>query len=179
MTTSIRVESRRNFSNRDKLRLASIVELMSSVLNSQAFQDKVLAGDFRDRRFKDRAGVVQEIGDNKRILELILNGEEQLGEGGADAVWSLDLKLIRGIGFIGRRVGNQIQTRKRWFRRNSNASVAGHWIHEYLHVLGFIHDYDRTARRDFSVPYLVGYIAEEVAREGDFTPASSDHRLAG
>ncbi len=41
--------------------------------------------------------------------------------------------------------------------------VAGNMIHEWLHKLGFDHDYNSTARRPASVPYAVGYIAEEIA----------------
>jgi hypothetical protein len=41
----------------------------------------------------------------------------------------------------------------------SEAALAGHLLHEYMHVLGYGHDYAATAARATSVPYVVGYMA--------------------
>lgn len=41
------------------------------------------------------------------------------------------------------------------------AQIAGNIIHEYMHVIGFVHAWDWNYKRDHSVPYAIGNIVED------------------
>jgi ssRNA-specific RNase YbeY (16S rRNA maturation enzyme) len=47
--------------------------------------------------------------------------------------------------------------------RMSAQELAGHWLHEYMHMLGFDHAYGDNPARKFSVPYFVGDLAVQRA----------------
>ena len=47
------------------------------------------------------------------------------------------------------------------------AGVAGNIIHEYMHNLGFGHDYKWNPTREFTVPYAIGYIVRNLVLETD------------
>lgn len=46
----------------------------------------------------------------------------------------------------------------------SKEEVAAHWIHEYCHTIGFIHDFKDQAKRKYSIPYVVGDIAANILK---------------
>jgi hypothetical protein len=41
--------------------------------------------------------------------------------------------------------------------------LAAHFVHEWLHKIGYDHDFKSTARRPYSVPYAVGDLVEVIA----------------
>ena len=59
----------------------------------------------------------------------------------------------------------RIWIHKKFFRRSSwtPVDVAANMAHEWVHKIGFGHDYYYTEDRPYSVPYAIGNIVAEVA----------------
>jgi hypothetical protein len=55
-----------------------------------------------------------------------------------------------------------------FFNSADPSGVAGNMMHEWMHKMGYDHDFHATAQRPSSVPYAIGYIAEELAAK--YTP---------
>lgn len=51
-----------------------------------------------------------------------------------------------------------------WFKVKGfkYSSLANTLVHENTHLKGFTHDYDRTPKRPYSVPYAIGKIIEDL-----------------
>ena len=57
---------------------------------------------------------------------------------------------------------NRIWVNDKFFAVNSLGKVAANVLHEWTHKIGFDHDFKRTTRRNFSIPYGVGTIIEKM-----------------
>ena len=146
-------------------------KLIQEVVNDEHFRNEVLRADFKDRRFVDENRNTTDIDDNEIILQKIISGKEQYTGEKEDFEWDLRITLYRSLtSEIGHRSRETIFTKKKKFRNMSERYIASHWIPEYMHVIGFTHDYNRTKIRPYSVPYLVGTIASNTleTKEYDF-----------
>lgn len=153
----------------DREKAEKIRHLIEETINDSEFQQKILNADFKDRRFTDEKNNTSEIEENEIILNKILSGKEQYSNDVADNEWDLKISLYRSLTTeLGHRNRDTILTKKRKFRVLSERMIAAHWIHEYVHVIGFTHDYKRTKVRPYSVPYLVGSIANELLESKEF-----------
>ena len=56
-----------------------------------------------------------------------------------------------------------IYTKRHFVNSATLPQLAGHYAHEYCHLLGFEHDFNATDQRQFSVPYGIGDIVETMA----------------
>lgn len=159
-----------NFSRKKDLEKAEkIRKLIEEVVNDEHFRNEILKADFKDRRFIDENGVTSEITDNKIILQKIISGKEQYTGEKEDFEWDLRITLYRSLtSEIGHRSRETIFTKKRKFRNLSERFIASHWIHEYMHVIGFTHDYKKTKIRPYSIPYLIGTIASNTLETKDY-----------
>lgn len=154
---------------RDLDKAERVRKLIEEVINDRDFRNKVLKADFHDRRFIDDSGNTSEITDNSIILEKLISGKEQYTGEEKDYEWDLRITLYRSItSEIGHRSKETIFTKKKKYRNLNDRFIASHWIHEYLHVIGFTHDYDRTRRRPYSIPYLIGNLASDALESREF-----------
>lgn len=161
-----------NFNRKRDLEKAERVrKLILEVINDEHFRSEILKADFKDRRYIDENRNTTEIIDNKIILQKIISGKEQYTGENEDFEWDLRITLYRSLtSEIGHRSRETIFTKKKKFRSMSERYIASHWIHEYMHVIGFTHDYKKTSIRPYSVPYLIGTIASNTleTKEYDF-----------
>ena len=158
--TKVQLLSMGNFNQWQTAKAEEARRLIEETVNSNAFQQAVLKAKFLDTRLERADGTITEKLSNEQILAAILNGVEQ-GQA-ADRVIGLRVILYYrpwGVGWTDEDGG--IHTNTGFFNREDPISVAGHWMHEWLHAAGFIHDHSRTSRRDHSVPYLVGELLVE------------------
>jgi hypothetical protein len=146
----------------DKAREA--VALFVKVFNSETFRNRVLHHKWKGKeQFADNEGL-----SNAEILERLLAGSEIAFPGG-DSKADFHLRAYAKAWPFGPAIGHadadngEIVTKWRFIKKCSLAELAGHYAHEYCHLLGFEHDYDVTNQREYSVPYAVGYIVEELA----------------
>jgi len=158
------------FSRKSDIQKAERVRrLIDEVINDKNFRNQVLKAEFQDRRFIDESGNTTEISDNNIILKKLISGKEQYTGENKDYEWDLRVTLYRSItSEIGHRSRETIFTKKRKYRNLSDRFIASHWIHEYLHVIGFTHDHERTRRRPYSIPYLIGTLASNTLESKEF-----------
>jgi hypothetical protein len=144
---------------------------LETVLNSDKFKAEVLKANFTETN-----GL-----SNQQIYEKIMNAHELLGEGGEDGVIDLRLRTISKekdgrrwmrncrIGSFAKTIGidgngdgiNAICPTwlQHWFETNNVAELAGHYAHEYMHVLGFSHPGRQKSR---TAVYQVGEIVSRL-----------------
>lgn len=140
-------------------------ELIVNVINKDSFRNKVIEAVYKDRRFKGSTGAIIQLENNDAILQVLLEGNEYTANEGVDYQWDFKISLYTSwTGEIGHTKGGDIFTKKEKFRKMSKEEVAAHWIHEYCHTIGFIHDFKDTAKRKYSIPYVVGDIAANILK---------------
>ncbi|MFP5385528.1 MAG: hypothetical protein ACLGHN_05575 [Bacteriovoracia bacterium] len=143
------------------------VELLRMVFSSEEFKMRILKHRFNERyAFSHNKGL-----SNRRIYNLLLKGTEKLFPYENNAM-DVEVELysdyrsqVLGYTMTGSR---RIWMNKKYFNKHSPAEVASHLTHEWLHKLGFHHEKERTENRKYSVPYAIGYIVKDLAREFEY-----------
>jgi hypothetical protein len=145
-------------------KLYSAVEILRQVFASPEFKQKILHHRFREKKsFHLNKNL-----SNLEIYNQILAGVERLYPYDNNA---MDVEIELYSDFKSNVLGFTMPKTKRiwmnikYFNKHSPAEVAAHLTHEWLHKLGFGHERERSRDRRFSVPYAVGYIVKELARD--------------
>lgn len=149
--------------NRSKeQKLYGATDLLRLVFASPEFKHKILK-----HRFNGRYAFAQNKGlSNKDIYRRILAGVEKLYPYYNNAM-DVEVELYSDyesnvLGYT-RPSTKRIWMNTKYFNKHTQAEVASHLTHEWLHKLGFDHEKDRCPERKYSVPYAVGYIVREIA----------------
>jgi hypothetical protein len=158
-------------SHRSEAKIDRAIDLLRQVISSEDFRDQVLNHRYLWRRtFVANKGL-----SNHQIYELILKGAETIYPY-ANNTMDLEVQMFTDLGsnVLGY---TKPKTRRVWlnskyFFINGPAKLAGILVHEWLHKLGFDHDYEFTLIRRFSVPYAIGYIVRDLAQKIE----DEDHR---
>lgn len=170
----VRFVQTRGFTDAIQTRFLRAAEKLRRVLASDEFKQKVLGFKYQGQR-----QYVQNLDlTNEQIYLMMLRGREiYLGENNG----SMDLNLE----FYNQRssvIGYTSET-TRWIYLNwyhyvdfEDQDIADNLVHEWLHKLGFDHDFNSTARRPSSVPYAVGGIVYDLMQDLDSTRPSSVSR---
>lgn len=155
----------------ERQKLDQATDLLARVLNSREFRDGVLSATF-----EGRPGFASDTRSPQEVYDVIRQAKESYTDA-ADGEVDLNLEL-RSLGWFSRNVvgygtegGDTITTNRRFFSSFDAAEMAGHLGHEWLHKVGFGHDFNPTARRPESVPYELGDLIERLAK-GPLTPLS-------
>ena len=144
-------------------------------INSPEFKKRVLNADF----------IHADGLTNLQVYERIMRAHEEDGDGGQDSVVDLRLRVLEvdgkdakwkdncegnTIGVDGGSSGvaaicpNKLAD---WVKENSSGALAGHFMHEYMHILGFDH-YNKLrgkAWREKTAVYKIGYIIRDLVNE--------------
>ena len=148
--------------------------LLEAALNDPRFPAMVAAENYRETRFADASGAWRSVAVSD-IADMVFAGRERGTE--ADAEIDLEVRLDgfrRGI--LGSTLPGVLPFRTAyWFindciQHDEPAELAGHFMHEWLHVSGFYHWPDNGARDD--VAYHLGNIVRRLAR-GDAKTTSA------
>jgi len=165
LTTDIHL---RNFTKNDRLKIDEASVILTTVINSEEFKKRVLNFTFNGQlRFHDNQGK-----SNQEIYDHIMTGAEVLMPN-TTGVMNFDLSLYRSRNPFSQVRGytrpstSRIFIAKKFFRRTSwrAKDVAANMAHEWVHKMGYKHDFKSNRDRPFSVPYGVGYIIEDIAEE--------------
>lgn len=160
------------FNPEEVAKLTKAASLLETVFNSIAFRQEVLKHGFYTKEhwwsskrwtysFRMSRGK-----SNSGVLEAVLAGCEVLSP---EVDNEADIQLT-----IDRRDGSDVigytysSTPMQWiyssfFGRATLADIASNLAHEYCHKLGFDHEFNRTADRQYTVPYGIGYIVKRLA----------------
>lgn len=159
------------YSTTERQKLDQATDLLAKVLNSKEFRDGVLGATYAGK-----PGFANDERSPREIYDTIRAAKESYAPA-ADGEVDLNLEL-RSLSWFSRNVvgygtegGDTITTNRRFFSSFDAAEVAGHLGHEWLHKVGFEHDFNPTARRPESVPYELGELIEKLAK-GPLTPVS-------
>lgn len=135
--------------------------LMTDVVNSSEFRQSVLA-----HQFNGRPGFASTGNSPQEVLGKLIGGSEVLSPG-VDHIWSWDVVLYyknnTTVGYTYPHV-TTLWVNTKFMDQYDLADIARNQAHEMTHKLGFSHDFKKTARRPYSVPYAIGAIVERVAR---------------
>lgn len=143
-------------------------ELLERALRDhQAFADEVKGATYKQTKFRDGSGNVKSLTGDE-IAKLIVEGREPDQQGNTAADRDIDLKVRlypHKKGTVGStRLRHQPVKPAFWFvdrciQSKDGISMARHLMHEWLHVVGFFHYPNNSARDD--VPYVVGDIVRK------------------
>ncbi len=152
-----------DFSVQDEIKMEKAIERLKIVINSVAFKNRVLNHTYNGQKtFVDNEGLT-----NQEIYDKVMLGSEVLIPGN-DEEMDLDITLYYANNSV---VGytypdtTRVWTNDKFFSTYTYAQVAQNVVHEWIHKLGFGHDYNRTTKRNYSVPYAIGTIIKDLIEE--------------
>ncbi len=137
------------------------IDLIKKVVASEEFKQRVLNHTYGgEKTYVDNKGYT-----NEQIYQLILDGSETLvpeKNGRMDVELELYKQSTNTIGYTYPNT-NRIWVNTKYFNKYTPVQVADNLFHEWLHKLGFDHAIKYSKSRNYSVPYAIGYLVEELA----------------
>ncbi len=158
----------RNFTSRDQQKVNLANQILLEIINSEEFKDRVLNFTFKgEKQFNDNQGKT-----NQQIYDHLMTGSEVLMPGSAGTM-NFDLTLYKSKNPWSKVKGYtkpdtmRIWINKKFFRKSSwkPRDVAANMMHEWIHKMGYTHDYKYNQDRQYTVPYAIGYILNDIAQE--------------
>jgi len=142
---------------------------LNQVLNGPDFKEQIL-----NFTYNGQGGFVQNNGmSNQQVYDYLMAGAEeyptqQPANGMADMFLSIYTPpwykmFSKALAFTSTD-DPFLHIYKKYYNDASVADISNTLIHEWTHKMGFVHDYDPTARRPYSVPYGVGGIIENMVQ---------------
>jgi hypothetical protein len=110
---------------------------------------------------------------NTTVYRNILEGKETLSPE-LDNEWDLAVipyyknNNVVGYTYPSR---NEVWVNLKFYYKYEVSQIANNLAHEYMHKIGYGHDFRRTKRRNYSVPYAVGRIVQNII-EAKRTPVA-------
>jgi hypothetical protein len=161
----------RNFTEADKAKVLQAKEILEVVMNSEEFKQRVINFTFKgEKRFHQNNGQ-----SNQEIYDHLMTGEEILMPG-STGIMNFDLSLYKSKNPWSTVKGYttadsmRIYINTKFYRLSTWTAidVAANMAHEWVHKMGYGHDYKDNPDRPYTVPYAVGHIVGDVARELGF-----------
>lgn len=153
-----------NFPKQDEKKITHALKILKKVFSSPEFKKRVLSYEFEGKRnFHMNRGL-----SNLEIYQLILSGMEELSP---HENHSMDVELELYSDFESNVLGftrpdtHRIWMNKKYFDEHTGAELSSNLVHEWIHKLGFDHERKKNLSRKHSVPYAIGYIVKELAKE--------------
>ncbi len=162
----VRVAKSTNYTTNDLVKLNRAVSAIELILNSQEFKDDVLNFTYQGQKaFVQNNGM-----SNEQIYDYIMKGAEQYpNQTAVDSEMDVFLQLYKPKWYQSKRVigytdpsYSTIYVNQVYYRNADISDIANNMVHEWLHKMGFGHDFNSTARRSSSVPYAIGYIVGDL-----------------
>ena len=160
------IHSAENFNDFQYDKLMQAKELVELIINSAAFKDRILNFTHDgEKSFVQNNGL-----SNQQIYDYLMSGAEMYPvQTAADHMMDFDLALYKPKWYQNQNVlgytdetTSVIHMNKNFFNQAAVNEIAMNLVHEWVHKIGFDHDFNRTARRPYSVPYAVGYIVRDL-----------------
>lgn len=150
-----------NFPQEQEAKVHKAVELIKKVVASPEFKERILNHTYEGKKtFVDNKGL-----SNEQIYQIIADGSETMIPGKNGRI-DVELELYQQANTtIGYTYPNttRIWINTKYFNKYTPVQVADNLFHEWLHKLGFDHAIKYSKKRNYSVPYAIGYLVEELA----------------
>ncbi len=161
------VNTTKNFSQSDLEKLHQATVMVQEIVNTTEFKDRVINFVYQNQKtFVQNNGL-----SNEQIYSLLMSGAKKYPVATpANHVMDFDLELFKPKLFQGNVLGytssstSLISINQKFYRSSAVYEVAMNLVHEWTHKMGFEHDFNYTARRDYSVPYAVGYMIRDIGK---------------
>lgn len=162
----VNVRTAENFNDAQYEKLMEAKQLVEMIINSAAFKERVLNFTYQGQKtFVQNNGMT-----NQQIYEYLMSGAEMYpAQTSVDHLMDFDLVLYKPKWYQSKKVlgytdqsTNIIHINKNFYNKADVNEIAMNMVHEWVHKMGFDHDFKRTARRPFSVPYGIGYIVRDL-----------------
>jgi hypothetical protein len=136
------------------------VAIAKKVIGTEAFRTRILNYTWSGaKQFANNIGRT-----NAQIYQTILDAAETL-QPSKNNTMDLGVKMYYEnssiIGFTNGSI-TYINVNTKFFDQFNAAEVAGNLMHEWLHKLGYDHDFSSTPQRPYSVPYAIGYLVRDI-----------------
>ena len=169
---TVNFQSTKYFDQTEFDKLIQAKKLIEVVINSEEFKTAVLNFSYNGAtEFVQNNGMT-----NQQIYDYLMTGAEMYpNQTPADHLMDFDLELYTsswfGRGTLGYTDVNTktIHMNTRFYDKAAVNGVAMNLVHEWCHKMGFDHDSNRTARRDYSVPYAIGYVIRDLGAKKTLT----------
>lgn len=150
-----------NTSSSQESKIQSAERKIRDVIASEAFRTKVLNHTYGGvKKFVDNGGL-----SNLQIYNKILDAAEKL-KPTKNNTMDMSVKMYyensSTVGFT-TTLSSTINMNTKFFNKYNANGVARNMMHEWLHKLGFHHAVSYSTSRDYSVPYAIGKIMEQLA----------------
>lgn len=155
------------FSPKQRAKIESAIEMLDFIVNTDGFDRRVLLyrapGELGFHY--DGHGIPDKSG--KDVLTILKAGAESLSPS-PDQEMDASIALGTGSQAIGYTYPNsRWQWINKWFldlTSTKPADIAGNIAHEYAHKLGFDHAYNFHSKRQYTVPYAIGYLVRDMSK---------------
>ncbi len=151
-----------NFNATQAEKYNKAVVLVKKVVATEKFRNAILNYTWNGAKtFANNAGKT-----NAQIYQSILDAAESLHPAKNNTM-DLGVKLYtEASNIIGYTNGSisYINVNTKYFNTFAVNDVGGNLFHEWLHKLGYVHDFAATAQRPYSVPYAVGYLVRDIGK---------------
>lgn len=152
-----------NFDSADEEKVQKAFEIIKKVVGTREFRNRVLNFEYKGKKeFVDNEGKT-----NEQIYQMLIDGKEELRPE-LDNEMDLELQLYYAsnstVGYT-YPSGLKIYMNTKFFDSYTPAEVARNVFHEWTHKLGFGHASSYSTSRDYSVPYGLGDIIEQLGKQ--------------
>lgn len=152
-----------DFNTEQYARMMDALNQLRIVINSKQFKERILNHQYQNKKtFVDNNEL-----SNLEIYETIMLGAETLNPVPNQEI-DINITLYYAnnstVGYTYPDT-DKIWVNNKFFASYSLSKIAANIVHEWTHKLGFTHDFRRTQRRNFSVPYGVGTIVQELIEQ--------------
>lgn len=173
MAIKVSLHSLENAGPKQRALIERAIELIERAVNHPDFIPRVRSAPYKQTRFSPRTGPAF-TATVEDIVAVLQNGRERDTADDAEIDLEITLAKLRApsplrAGVVGHTdTGRQPVTTAYWFMndciaRDDAISPARHFLHEWLHVAGFVHFPNNSARDD--PPYLIGEIVQDILND--------------
>jgi hypothetical protein len=158
-------------SSKDQIKAEAILDLCNKVLNDSDFW-KALEHYDKYKYTVWGANDIRRVVNGMEIVNALINGNPNDDSRPDKINISINIKLY-GLSFktpfetaVAKEINDGNIYNKKWFFRGFPIQKIGsNWIHEYSHTMQFRHCHYCNEARDYSIPYVINRIFEEVAQK--------------
>jgi hypothetical protein len=166
----VNIATAKGFSPQELKKVHDAQYVLNKILNNERFREQVLRfttdGLFRFHYRKSFLGNwIDTPYSNRQVYEMVTqNSGDNTSE-----IKQIDLNLemlpggdVEQLGYTNPDT-HLIYTYRNWFNNLNLAGYTSHLVHEWCHQLGFNHANKPTEKNEYSVPFAVGKITENIA----------------